>query len=358
MAFNTPSRETIEQRLRSQIETALPGVDPTLRRAFVRVLPRALAEELRGLYLHQKYLSKQFIPPLADDDNLPVWLDFFEIEPKPAAFAVGTAAVRFTGNDGATIPKGAILQRGDGEEFTVTADATIAGGQADADVKARVAGTAGNTEAGGKLTLVNPVAGVTGEASVVGDGITGGADPESRTSQLERLAQRMANPPGPGNEGDYERWTLEVAGVAKAWVYRRHQGLGTVGITFLQDDGTVPQQAKLDEVEAYLADLAPVNDELVLFAPSELDVDFTIQLDPNDADTRAAVQAQLEDLFDRKARPGGANGEGVLYLSQIREAIALAPGEVAHNLVAPAADIEPSVGELPRLGTITWQGYP
>ena len=79
-------------------------------------------------------------------------------------------------------------------------------------------------------------------------------------------------------------------------------------------------------------------------------VPLSVRLVTDTPAVRAAVQAELEDLFGRLATPMGTT----LYRSNISEAISLATGETAHVLSVPAGDVVIPVGSVAVLGPVTW----
>ncbi|WP_066544255.1 baseplate J/gp47 family protein [Sphingomonas sp. CCH21-G11] len=87
-----------------------------------------------------------------------------------------------------------------------------------------------------------------------------------------------------------------------------------------------------------------------MFAPTPLPVTLLIGLTPDEPEVRAAIVAELADLFFREAQPGGT-----LYLSRIREAISQAAGEFDHVLYSPAANIVADPGFFPMLDEVLWQ---
>jgi uncharacterized phage protein gp47/JayE len=89
-------------------------------------------------------------------------------------------------------------------------------------------------------------------------------------------------------------------------------------------------------------------------APTELDIAFTIHVVPDNADTRAAVTAELTDLMSRVAEPGDGHGRGVVLLSQIQTAIGTSAGVTNYTVTVPPADVVPGVGQMPTVGVITW----
>ena len=76
---------------------------------------------------------------------------------------------------------------------------------------------------------------------------------------------------------------------------------------------------------------------------------MTIALTPSTAAVKSAVAAELADVLQREAYPGGT-----ILLSHLREAISVAAGETNNVLTAPTADVTHSAGQMAVLGAITW----
>lgn len=350
MPFTRPDLPTLIDRAAADIESRLPGVDARLRRSNLNVLARVLSGGIHGLYGYLDWIARQAIYDTAEAEILERWASIWlDVPRKPAAAATGSAT--FTGTTGAVIPLGTLLTRSDGAEVATTAEAAIAAGTATVAVAAVVAGAAGNTAAGSTLTLVSPIAGVQSQATVAADGLTGGADVEGDASLLERLIDRIQQPPHGGSAADYVKWAREVPGVTRAWAYPKEMGDGTVTVRFVRDADAdlIPDAAEVAAVYDYIAERYPVTGELFVVAPIAVPLDFTIQLTPNTATVQSAVEAELEDLLKREAEPGAT-----ILISHIREAISIAAGETDHQLVAPAADVAHGTGEMAVMGTITW----
>jgi uncharacterized phage protein gp47/JayE len=314
-------------------------------------LSRAIALLAHGLHGHLEWASEQLFPDTAEAEYLDQWAKVWGISRKQAAAAAG--AVILTGTDTTVAPAGTQLRTPEGALVATDADATITGGTATVAVTAVVPGAGGNAPEGAPLTLVSTVPGINGTATAGAGGIAGGADPETDAALRAMVLDRIQAPPAGGTAGDYERWALAVAGVTRAWVRPQWDGPGSVGVLFVLDDDPVniiPNQAKVDEVQAYIHERRPVTARALAVAPVALTVDLTIELVPNTVAVQTAVENSLADLFTREAEPGG-----VITLSQIAEAISTSPGEVSHTLVAPASDIAPTPIQLPILGTVTFQ---
>ena len=355
MPFDRPTLDALQTQTEAELASRL-GLPALLPRSVLLALARVQAGVAHGLHGHLAWVARQILPDTADGEVLERHASIWGITRKPATFAEGTVIV--TGALGAHVPTGARLQRADGLEFEVGAEAVLeldGSGTQSVDVFARAPGAASDTAAGLELSFTSPVAGVQLVTVVEEPGLEGGADPESDDALRERLLQRLQSPPQGGAEGDWIRWALEVPGVTRAWAIPHHMGLGTVGVPIAADDdpsGPAPSQDLLDEVLAYLEspERKPVTATPVVFAPTLVPLDPVIQLVPDTPLVRNQVVASLEALLLREGGPGST-----LRVSRVREAISTTPGELDHVLVAPAADLELATGELAVLGDVTWQ---
>jgi uncharacterized phage protein gp47/JayE len=78
---------------------------------------------------------------------------------------------------------------------------------------------------------------------------------------------------------------------------------------------------------------------------------MTIQIKPNTVDVQNAIIVELDEAIKRSGHPGGMT----LLLSELNEAISIAPGETDHVTVIPAANVTVPFGSIPVRGAITWQ---
>lgn len=349
MAFTRPDLPALINRAEADIETRLPGADARLRRSNLNVLARVHSGAAHGLYGYLEWISRQVIIDTADGDILERHASIWGVERKAASPAVGNITV--TGTNGAIIPADSALARSDGAQYTTDAEATISGGTATIAVTAVEGGQAGNAAAASSLSFDTPIAGVSTSATVDAGGLTGGADIETDDDLRARLLARIQAPPHGGAQHDYVAWALEVAGVTRAWVYPAELGLGTVTVRFVRDDDAspIPDAAEVLAMQEYIDSVRPVTADVTVAAPIAVPLNFTIDIVPDTATIRAAIEAELRDLLRREAEPGAT-----ILLSHIREAISLATGENDHILTAPAANVTHAVGEMATFGTITW----
>ena len=350
MPFLRPNLAEIKARTEADVASRL-GLGALLRRSFLKVFARVAAGAAYLLHGHLDWVARQAMVDTAETEHLDRQSAIWGVVRKAATYAEG--AVIFVGADGVTVPGGTLVQRTDGVRYATTSDALISAGSATVEIAAVLAGEAANEVEAVELSLVSPIAGVQATAAITAGGLAGGADPESDEDLRARLLLRIQQPPHGGASFDYVAWALEVTGVTRAWVMPNWMGAGTVGVTFVLDaepGGIFPPTEKVLEVADYLEERRPVTAEVVVFAPVAKNLSPTIQLVPNNAGARAAVEASIDSLLKREAVPGGT-----LYLSRLREAISIAAGESNHTLVAPTADVVSAANELLVRGTVVWE---
>lgn len=330
MPFSRPTLAQLAARNRADIERRVPGADAHLRESYEDTLSTVIAGNAHGLHGHLVYLSKQIIFDTAEEEYAVRWADIYGIQRHAPQAAAGP--ILLTGASGEIATAGSQWRRSDGVIFTLDDDVEMVLGAGIGQVTAAIGheGKAGNSTPGQTLSIVVPIAGITSTATVADPGLTNGADRESIPALLQRLLLRLQQPPKGGGPGDYVRWAREVAGVTRAWQYKNYGGVGKPGVFFTVDDelDPVPDAAKVAQVQAYIDSKAPITAEPDVFAPIPLleALVFTL-LVPDNAATRAAVTAELHDLWRRKAEPGGT-----ILVSQINESISIAAGEEDHEI--------------------------
>lgn len=355
MAFARPTLSALVTRVTADLRTGLGIAGPLLRRAMADVLAKVWAGTVHMLHGHLTYLGKQLFPDISDFDFLLRQASIYDIKQTPATFAEGTLTL--TGTPGSTALAGTIFVY-QGRQFRLEDDSIMGGGGNDnVTTKAVLAGSSGNVPVGEVMTIESPISGINSTATVF-NALVGGFDTETEEEIRDKVLLRLQEPPEGGSDADYLRWSLDVAGVTRAWVYRHENGLGTVVVRFVTDeeDGTVtfPDVDLVEDVQNALDAQRPTTAEVTAVAPTALAVNFTIDLTPDTADLRAAVTAELADMLRRDAEPNGVNHPGTILLSHIRTAIGNAVGEGNYALTVPSADVAPTLGQLATMGTITW----
>lgn len=347
MPLTRPTLDQIHARIRSDVVAGLGG-GPLLDRSVLAVLAKANAGAVHGLYGAIEFASRQPFADTAEFEFLERIGAIVGVTRKAATFARGV--VRVVGVDGTQVPAARRLVRADGAEFVTEARGQVSTGFANLAVRAVQAGEIGNTPEASTLSFASPISGLNQAATVIAGGLVGGLEVETDSDLRARVLQRLREPPAGGSAADYRRWTLEVAGVTRAWVFPQASGPGTVGVTFTTDaasTGPIPIGTKLAEVQGYLDARRPVTAWVVVYPPVARLVPVTVRVTPDTIPVRDAVRLALADLFRREAAPGST-----LFLSHLRAAVSSAAGETDNVVTYPLADVVPEPGELPVLGEV------
>lgn len=360
MPFTRPALPDLITRIGGDLRGRLEVAGPLLRRAMADVLGKVWAGGIHELYGFLDWLARQLFADTAEREALLRQAALYGITPAAATFATGN--VTATGTDGSSILAETVIKFDAVTAYRVTTGQVIASGTATLPVAAVLAGAAGNLVEGAALTFESPVpgGGVNTAAVVATGGLTGGDDGDAGDPGTERvrarLLLRLQEPPTGGADHDYIGWALGVADVTRAWTYPHELGLGTVVVRFVRDNDVsiFPDAGEVAAVQSALDDQRPITAIPTALAPTSLAVAFTLHLVPDNADTRAAVTAELADLLSRVAEPGDGAGRGKVLLSAIRTAVGVAEGVTDNSITVPSADVVPGTGQLPTVGVITW----
>jgi uncharacterized phage protein gp47/JayE len=351
--FKRPTLDDITTRVIADVNAGLPEIDANLRYSVVGVLSKVLAGAMHSLYGYLDWIADQTNLLYCSDENLDGWGLVWGIARKGATKASGT--VTLTGTNTSLVPAGTVLQTLDSRQYTVTADVAVASGTATAAVEAEDYGFGWNQTAGVHANLLNPVAGINRVGTVVG--ITGGSDIESDADYRARILRRIAEPPQGGSKGDYIAWATAVPGVTRAWCNPLENGAGTVVVRFMMDDAYedgVPQAGDITTVQAYIDVRRPITADVSVVAPATQNLNITVlDMTPDTTQIRASVRAEIADMIVRQSEPGG-----IIYLSEIWEAVAQATGVANFKISAPTDDITLPVGTIAVPGTVTFSESP
>ena len=359
MAYQLPTLPELLSRCRSFFGIAEPADTIRLKPNVHDQVAKVLA--LLSLELNQRiaFLFDQIFASRADE----TWLirHGFElgITRRASSKALGTATGPAT--TGIVFPAGLIFVRSDGARFETTSSAVGVGGQVAFEIRAVEPGLAGNTNAGVTMTPEDALGidDFEGPLTVTSGGLGGGAEAETIEEYRARVLARKRNPPHGGSKADWQRWALEVPGVTAAFVDTFAGDSREVWIAFLFEGRTngIPTSGDVAVVQAYLDDDArrPVTARVSAVAPTTQAVAMTIRIEPDTAEIRDRVTAEIAAMFTDRAKPATPNSNAIFYRGWIDEAIARAVGEDNHTLSVPSADITVTTpGAIPVPGAITW----
>lgn len=316
---------------------------------------RAVSAAIEGAYLHQKWILRQLFPQTAEDEYLDLHADQKAgIKRKKATTASGTMLA--TGTPGAAIPAGTQATR-DGLLWTTTAAAELDGaGTATVAAQAESAGSSGNLEPGTLLTWVASPPGVLSEVAI--DLMGGGTDDEVDNELRARLLFALRNPEGAGSKADYLRWATSVEGVTSAYVYPKRRGLGSVDVA-ITSGGGLPSPEVIAAAQADIESRCPAEADVLVFAPTLVDVDMTIQV-AFAGMTLVQAQARVQDVvtaYFSALAPGAT-----VVLKQIEAQIMAIDGISDCAITAPAGNVTATISfavvEWLRKGVVTVSALP
>lgn len=353
MAFNRPTLRALVTQAESEINALIVGADARLRFSVLNVLARVWAGLTDGLYSALTFLSKQLFAVTATGIYLRRIGESYGIEINQASAATGQ--VHVLGVNGTIIPINTIFSRADGVQYISTSSGTISGGFVLVTAIATTTGANTNAIEDTQLNSATPIAGAT-SIFVADGGMTGGADIESDDSYRARILFRLQNQGGAGTRSDWEGWARGFsASVTRVWVIPLVEGAGTVGIVFAEDNALiVPSPAQVTAMQTYLEGFAPAGSTVYVYAPTLVDIDFSIAETPSGQPAvRQSITEELTDLLFREAYPANT-----IVLSEINAAISAAVGETDHVLSVPSSsltfDATAPTFEVGVMGTITW----
>jgi uncharacterized phage protein gp47/JayE len=343
MTYTVPTFEQIRNRYLQAVANQWPdaAIGPDSDH-FVRAT--AAAAVVEGVYAHQMWVYRQAFPDLADTELMEKMANQRNITRKAAAVASGT--VRFFGTAGTAVAIGQQVFTAQGIYFAATAAGVVGvGGSVDLAASAAVAGAAGNQSPNTASTVNAPPAGITGNATILT--MTGGADVESDDSLLARLLLWLSEEAQGGNKIDYQRWTLAVAGVVRAFVFDCRRGAGTVDVVPMPATG-LPSAPLLAAVQAVLDVRRPVGmrntSPVLALAPTPIVTAVTATIAIASGYTLAgltpALTAAIDAVFSALA-PGDT-----LVRNELITALMNVPGVTDVTLASPAANVTSSVTSL------------
>lgn len=320
MALERPSLSTIYNRIKADMESRVTEGVKVPRFSLLGILAIVFSGAMHLVYGYLFWIIDQVFPDTADERFLARLGSVYSLPRRGSTQARGQAT--FTGTNGTTIPAGTELEGDNGVIYLTQSETIITGGTATVVVIAQTTnetgGSVGNLAVGQEISFVNPLPDVNTVATVSAE-IAGGSDQESIADWRIRIQARFSDPPASGSRLDYRRWALEVAGVGKAWILPadQWQGLGTVAVILAESDLTpVPSTVKQNVVN-YIEARRPIGANVSVVDVQPVGVQYSIQITPNTAANRTAIEAALKQLHLTEAEPGGE-----LLLSHVRSAIA------------------------------------
>ena len=377
MPFKRKTLSELRDENRNFLRAELKNVGALLRFANLKVVADMDAGMAHLHYGYLDYIALQSNPLTATGENLAGWMALKRVYRKPAS-AAKSKDVKAVGSANRVIPAGTILNRGDGYQYTVATEIKIQdSGEGHGGITAVLpdvtddvtgGGANGNADAGTVLTLDVNIAGVESQLTLI-EAAIGGADIEDEEAFRSRGLLSWQEPPQGGSDTDYKKWAMDVSGVTRAWVKRRLNGAGTVGVYIMCDgnlnDGFPVGTDGISQLEEWGAvkasgDQLSVADHIyplqtdtaIVFvcSPKKKSIDFEIAgITDADSTVVSNIKNALTTLFFDEANP---DGSGKIDLSDINKSISNVDGTKGYILNSPSSNITFSIGEIPLLGKV------
>lgn len=356
MSAQIPTPSALAQRFAAALEaqsfTASDGsvvrLDATAPATFENALAilSSLSDYEVYLFLRDQLLELM-VTTATEGGLLPQHAKMWGVPRIGATSAVGNFIVSAAGGVSASLPAGSLITVDGSAQWTVVAAVTIPeGASAAVAVRATEPGIIGNLAANTAATFVSPIPGV---SAVVSDqsGLAGGAPIEDVETWRARIIAAIRAPIGGGTKADYQRWATQ-AGAAYFNVVAQWLGAGTVGIIVAMSGPSVPTQAQLQAMQAYIDGVRPIRGNAYVVPAQVVSRDVTIKLDPDTVSARQQIAKQLTAYFPSKGI-GGA-----LLKEEIERIITTLNGD-GNTLIAPAASETLTNNQIAILGAVNWQ---
>lgn len=233
-----------------------------------------------------------------------------------------------------------------------------------------------NLEEGAILNISSPPAGFDSTATVTNGPLADGSDVESTEAGANRVLARIREPIRGGTAEDYRQWALESDdAVISANILRYPQGFGSVGIILSAgttdiDEAldnnlpivTVPSDALIATVQAYIDARRPLTDKAIVFKTFEEPIDVTVRVAYKQGDGNTILDGQTltqEELVIREVKraiyktPAGGRqigGSGFVFASDIEQTVDDALSAVESNLGVLEVLVDRQVEDLSATG--------
>ena len=355
--YETQTFETIMDRCLSRVSSS---VDKREGSVIYDALAPACAE-LATLYTELSNILDRAFPDTATREDL----DRKCME-RGVIRRQATAAVRkgvFTSSSGAafSVPIGTRFSGGE-INYTITGALDTPGAYS---LTAETPGEIGN-DFYGTLLPIDFVDGLAG--AELEDILIPGKDTESDDSLRERYFNSYDNQAFGGNQSDYKERVSALAGVGGVKVFRTPSGGGTVGLTIVDSEWSVPSSTLIASVQNAVDPLtdqgsgigfAPIGHTVTVSGVTgrTINVNFNLTLENNVSwpDVQAAVTAAIRGYFQSLIKLWADSEAITVRISQVETRVLAVPGvlDVENTtLNAVGANIQLTGTEIPVLGEV------
>lgn len=307
----------------------LESVDDTLDKRQGSIIYDALAPaamELAQCYASLEIYKEQTYLKTATGTNLDNRVADFGITRNPATNAIRLANIYNTDGVLFDIDIGtrfSIPEDYGGYNFTVIEK--IETGKY--KLECETAGSVGNEYQGTLLPLYNIVG--LGRAEIYGT-FEAAEDIETDDDLRKRAINKLNKDAFGGNIADYRRYLENIDGIGGAKIFPIWNGGGTVKISFVNSDYTIPDEEFLDEVQSLIdpiqnqgqgLGIAPIGHTVTVVTPTEVPInisaDILLLTDYELVDIEDEIKAQISNYINDIQRNWELSSRITIYISRI-----------------------------------------
>lgn len=264
MAFKIPTLSETRDFVIAAFKALFPDRNVGTPRSYHARRLTVLATATTQLHKHVDSVQRDVMPDTAGDDGpIDRWGSINGTGARKAATpARKSGAGRVKGTAATSVPVDSeLIHQSSGLKFKIATGTTVAGaGYVDADIVGISTGAQTRLAAGETLEFTATPAGLETAVVLVKALDEDGYDAEQYGAYRKRVLDVFGLPTAGGNQADFVRWILEVAGMSQGFAYPNRAGLGTVDVVGLHTGGAssrIPTAAELAALLAYLRTKAP-----------------------------------------------------------------------------------------------------
>lgn len=293
-------------------------------------------------------MPNRFFPTLASGEDLTLAAANFGVNRREATYA--SVVLTITGEEGAEVSLGTCAQAGD-IIFAAIEEATFnAAGTKDVEFEAVDAGASGNVAAGTINTFVSVYAGLTAVTNKAA--AEGGADEEDDEALLERVRIKWATPSTGGNLGDYQRWAIDVAGVADVKAF--NPSAGNVKVYIVGVGNTQASEELVQEVADNIEANRPVGANVTVLSGEPVTINLTVNVKLQTGYAASSVKALIEEAMQDWLETLTFNTNSVNYVKAATLLFVDGVSEVvSYEINGGTSSIALGDTQFPVLGTVT-----
>ena len=220
--------------------------------------------------------------------------------------------------------------------------------------------TAGSEPNGivGQLIPVDYISGL--EAATITQVLIPGEDKESDEELRERYFDAVNSQAFGGNISDYKAKTKAIAGVGGVKVTPAWSGGGTVALTIVDSDYSVPSSALIEKVQGTMDEIAPIGHVVTVFGAEEVEIDITTSITYQDGwnweSAGAAIVAAVDEYFRSLAKEWDDTNTLIVRVSGVEQRILSCQGVIDvqnTKLGGKTGNWQLTENEIPVRGVIT-----